>query len=159
MTNNSAQDSDSDYGYDLSAEDEAILFQIADSTSNSTSRAASAIATELASVATSEECGHLNDAALDLGFVHAHEPCLLMGEPKALFSCGKTPSLGDGSKPRTLPTRLSREDDASYPDCTYFVTIQVRAVSAQLTDCEATSEPSFVYAGIRGHEGNVHRSS
>ena len=139
MSNYSSSDSDSDYGYDLSAEDEGQLSLLADAPaaplasppgrSIARTRPAPQAAPSIATIASletiSDGSSRVNDAALDPGFAYAYEPQLLVGDARVpFFDGGRAASVGsqtlaDKDRLRSAPEYHTGGGDVSYPDCMY----------------------------------------
>jgi len=108
-------DNDGDYGYDLSAEDEDFLFDVADSLSPPPIP----LRSNPLLGATAEEAGRLSAAALDPGFSHAHEPGLFVGKDKAKASPDQAATAAGSSDQSGQGLDTSTEDDVSCPDCMF----------------------------------------
>ena len=99
-------DNESDYGYDLSAEDEDLLFQVADSVSPPPLPA------------TANAPGLLAAAALDPGSRYGDALEVLAGHGKVAFYPDRAAvPAGEASKAPADALDASTEDDVSYPDC------------------------------------------
>lgn len=164
MAKYSMLDSSSDYDYDLSADDEAQLYQLVDTptwiasggatlrtrSTAGPSTGAGSITSAVPPDSVSEDSSRLNDAALDPGFAYAHEPRLLVGDDKVPFyTGGKAPAVADRASLRNSPAYSTVADDVSYPDCSSRPCCDPSR--APLTDFEAASESSLVEPRVRGY--------
>ena len=135
-------DSDSEFGYDFSPEDEEALIQLASADPTPATRHQPAATSVIDAVpgktesVAGDDVAILNDVRTHAPGTHAH---------RGLISTAGDPARarrGQAAQAQTLPSPVSLNQDVAYPDCMSSTASQ--PLFLKLTDLEASSEPSAV---------------
>ncbi len=126
----SHNDSDSDYGYDLTADEEALLSAVIEKLSPApATRTTTATTTTTTTDTTPAVEVDYEDFDFDVS------------ELESLPAYGHGPSGGasDQTRPRSMPS-VHRDPDVSYPDCESCPKDLAFIARHPLTDCQASSD-------------------
>lgn len=142
-------DSDSEFGYDFTSEDEALLIQLASTEPNPAAAGPRPGVTRTSVIdtvpaRTDSDCGH--DVAT---FRNARNDAPRNRDGSRVLLRGPSHGAEAGleTQPRILPTPVSLDEDVTYPDC---MSPPGTNRCQRLTDPQATSEPGTSQRGSSG---------